>query len=82
MSRMKKLLAEGAGGEAERNALEDIERIPIMIESESAESSSSLVSCRGSSDTSSMVCSEYTVRSITSIKERTSWFFRPRDKTR
>jgi hypothetical protein len=31
------------------------------------------------SDTSSMAYSEYTVKSITSFKEQTSWFFWPRN---
>jgi len=78
MSRMKKLLAEGAGREAERNALGEVRQIPILIESKDA--GPSLDSLGGSLDTSSMVSYEYTVRSTTSIKERTSWFYRPRDK--
>ena len=80
LSRMKKLLAEGAGGEvAERKALEDAERIQTLVESDREEDRWS--SWRGCSDAISMVDSEYTVKSVKSFKERTSYFFRPRSNT-
>jgi hypothetical protein len=81
LSQMKELLAEGAGGEvAERKALEDAERIQTLVESDREEDRrSSRVGC---SDVISMVDSEYTVKSVRSFKERTSYFFRPRHITR
>ena len=84
LSRMKKLLAEGAGGEvAERKALEDAERIQTLVESDSdREVEDRRSSWVGRSDAISMVDSEYTVKSVRSFKERTSYFFRPRHVTR
>jgi len=83
IGRMKKLLAEGtgAGGEvAERKALEDAERIQVLVDSdrEDLRRWTSSTSWGGCSDARSMAGSEYTVRSIRSFKERTSYFFRPR----
>jgi len=81
INRLKTLLAEGAGREvAERKALEDAERIQILVDSSSdrEDGDPTSISWGGSSDASSMVDSEYTVRSIRSFKERTSYFFRPR----
>jgi len=78
INRMKKLLAEGAGREvAERKALEDAERVQMMVDSDREDGGSPSISWGGSSDASSTADSEYTVRSIRSFKERTSYFFRP-----
>lgn len=83
LSRMKKLLAEGADGEvAERKALEDAERIQTLVDSDREEEDRWPSWRRGCSDAISMVDSEYTVKSVKSFKERTSYFFRPRHITR
>jgi len=85
IGRMKNLLAEGAGGEvAERKALEDAERIQIMVDSDDREDHHSSSTSWGPScsDARSMADSEYTVKSIRSFKERTSYFFRPRHISR
>jgi hypothetical protein len=85
MNRLKELLAEGSGREVtERKALEDAERIRILVDSEPdrEDGDSTSISWGGSSDASSMADSEYTVRSIRSFKERTSYFFRPRQQSR
>ena len=83
ISRMKILLAEGAGGKvAERKALEDADRIQIMVDSVQEDDGSSSTSWGESSNTRSMAVSEYTVRSIRSFKERACSFFRPRHNTR
>ena len=85
MNRLKELLSEGAGRQVtERKALEDAERIRILVDSESdrEDGCSTSISWGGSSDASSMADSEYTVRSIRSFKERTSYFFRPRQQSR
>jgi hypothetical protein len=92
MNRINELLAEGASGRgrgagrkvAEREALEDAERIVrTLVDHPDRElagdySTSSISWVGGNSDANSMADSEYTVRSISSFNERTSYFFRPR----
>jgi hypothetical protein len=78
ISQMKSLLAADADGEAEGTEHEDFDCVKTLVYSDS-EDTASLASCEGISDAfSSVVSVDYAVRSVTSFKERTNWYYRPR----
>jgi hypothetical protein len=83
VNQLKSLLAVDAEGEADRNEPEGFDCLQTLVnpepDSEDVDSSVPVVSREGSSDTGTMDSSKYTVKSITSFKERTSWLYPPRE---
>jgi hypothetical protein len=86
VNQLKSLLAVDAEGEADRNEPEGFDCLQTLVnpepDSEDVDSSVPVVSREGSSDTGTMDSSKYTVKSITSFKERTSWLYPPREMKR
>jgi len=79
VSQLKSLLAVRAEGEADRNEPEDFDCLQTLVDLDSEDAGSFLASCEGVSDAISSVESvDYSVRSVTSFKERTNWYYRPR----
>ena len=79
ISQMKSLIAASAERGADRDEPEEFDCVQTLVNSDSEDECSLFASCEGLSDLISSVDSvDYTVRSVTSFKERTNWFYRPR----
>ncbi|KAH9953484.1 hypothetical protein BC827DRAFT_132741 [Russula dissimulans] len=82
---LRELRAARTGSDSGRGANDDDESIQIHVEQDSVlerDVDSLSYTAPESSDASSMICSLYTVKSITSVNERTNWFLPPRNNGR
>ena len=80
VSQLKTLLALGAEGVANRTEPEEFDCLQTLVNTDPEDAGSFLASCEGVSDAiSSVESADYSVRSVTSFKERTVWYYRPRN---
>ena len=79
---MKSLLAAAVKGEADANEPEGFNSLQTLVNADFEDAGSFLAPCEGVSGTLSSVDSvDYAIRSVTSFKERTNWFYRPHSLT-